>query len=83
MTPEAFINLGRYEVAARLSLDTQTSQTFTATTFPPPVVEHDGIAELVREASRQNYARPVSDVDAEAVTEFGEQEPPEGIGKER
>lgn len=63
VTEDDLINLGRFEVIAKLSTHSGVSAPLTAATQPP--VDETGFADIVREASRETYGRPVAEVEAE------------------
>lgn len=82
------MNLGSYEVIAELLVRNQMMRPVTAVTQPPP--PRTGLAETIREASRQRYGRPWFEVEAELATRHGDidsptgskEQPPEPIGWE-
>lgn len=63
VTEDDLINLGRFEVIAKLSTHSGVSAPLTAVTQPP--VDETGLADIAREASREIYGRPVAEVEAE------------------
>ncbi|MFJ2213478.1 type IV secretory system conjugative DNA transfer family protein [Streptomyces sp. NPDC101062] len=63
VTEDDLINLGRFEVIAKLATHTGVSSPLTAVTLPP--VDETGFGPLALDASRENYGRPIADVEAE------------------
>ncbi|MEU3251081.1 hypothetical protein [Streptomyces sp. NPDC006997] len=63
VTDDDFVNLRRFEVIMRLATSEGVSTPVTGVTLPP--VEPTGLADEVRQLSRQNYGRPVAEVEAE------------------
>lgn len=63
VTEDDIINLGRFEVIAKLATHSGVSAPFTAVTQPP--VEETGFADEARAHSQETYGRPVSEVEAE------------------
>ena len=61
--PEDFMHLGFREVIMRLAGETGVGAPVTGTTNEPPKLQ--GLAQAVRELSRQTYGRPAADVEAE------------------
>ncbi len=59
----ALISLGRFEMAARLSIGGQTSRTFSLRRLPPAAVTDGSVASAAIAASRR-HARPRDAVDA-------------------
>ncbi|MFG2377614.1 type IV secretory system conjugative DNA transfer family protein [Streptomyces sp. NPDC048504] len=60
---EDFLNLRRFEVLMRLATSDGVSTPVSGVTLPP--VEPTGFAAEVRRRSREKYARPVAEVEAE------------------
>ncbi|WP_307132795.1 type IV secretory system conjugative DNA transfer family protein [Streptomyces aurantiacus] len=69
-----FINLRQYEVLMRLSTSEGVSTPVTGVTLPP--VEPTGFADEVRRFCRQQYGRPVAEVEAEIQQRRGRQPAP-------
>lgn len=65
LTAEALMSLPRFEVAARLSIDGETSRPFTARTLPLPAAVEPSVVDVVVEASRQRFGRHTSVIDNE------------------
>ncbi|MGJ5825996.1 type IV secretory system conjugative DNA transfer family protein [Streptomyces ossamyceticus] len=63
VTDDDFVNLRRFEVIMRLATGDGVGPPVTGVTLPP--VEPTGLADQVRRLSRQNYGRPVAEVEAE------------------
>jgi len=60
----ALMSLGRYEAAARVSLDGRTSPPFTLRTLPPRTGSSD-LAARTRAMSSQRFGRPADAIDRE------------------
>ncbi len=65
LTAEALMSLPRFEVAARLSIDGETSRPFTARTLPLSAAAAPSVADVAVEASRQRFARHAAVIDNE------------------
>ncbi|WP_406391368.1 hypothetical protein OG806_08255 [Streptomyces sp. NBC_00882] len=63
VTDDDFANLARFEVLMQLATEDGVSSPITGVTLPP--VEPTGFADDVRQISRQHYARPRAQVEAE------------------
>lgn len=61
-----FVNLPNYHIYLKLMVDGVTSRPFSATTLPPfKVRESEATKEVIIEASRYNFARPLEEVEEE------------------
>ncbi|MEV8548137.1 TraM recognition domain-containing protein [Streptomyces sp. NPDC051572] len=63
VTEDDFLNLGRYEILARIATEEGVSSPVSGVTLPP--VEPTGLESEVRRISRERYGRPQADVEAE------------------
>jgi hypothetical protein len=61
----ALMNLPRYEMAMRVSINGETSAAFTARAFPLPPVTDPEVSKFVSDISRRRFSRPAADIDAE------------------
>jgi hypothetical protein len=58
-TPSDLVNLGRHQIAIRLSANGLTTRPFSARTFPPPIPPRSAQRpEVVQQASRERWGRP-------------------------
>lgn len=71
VTDEDFVNLARFEVLMRLATSDGVSSPVTGVTLKP--VDPTGSSAEVRRLSRQNYGRPVAEVEAEIKQRRGAQ----------
>ncbi|MFC8080350.1 type IV secretory system conjugative DNA transfer family protein [Streptomyces sp. NPDC057307] len=81
VSDEDFMNLGKYEVLMRLATTEGVSSPVTGKTLPP--VEPTGFANEVQRLSRERYARPVAEVEAEISARRGTQPRPERPNRPR
>ncbi|MBD2828147.1 TraM recognition domain-containing protein [Streptomyces globisporus] len=81
VSDEDFMNLGKYEVLMRLATTEGVSSPVTGKTLPP--IEPTGFAVEVQRLSRERYARPVAEVEAEISTRRGTQPRPERSNRPR
>ena len=58
-----FLNLGPFEVIARIATSAGVSPPVTGVTLPPR--QPTGLAQEIREASRQRYGRSIEEIEAE------------------
>jgi hypothetical protein len=65
LDPAALMNLPRYEMAMRVSINGETSAPFTARAFPLPPVTDPEVSKFVSDISRRRFSRPAADIDAE------------------
>ncbi len=61
----ALMSLGRFEAAARLSIEGRSSQAFTLRTLPPSEGAEPELAAEIAAASSLRFARPAELVDRE------------------
>ena len=84
MTPldsTALQSLGRFEVAARISVGGQVSPAFTARTLPAPPMVGSGAEAAVLAASRARHTRPALEVDREILKQVTADKPaPPALG---
>jgi hypothetical protein len=64
LVPEDLMNLPKYHAYVRLLIDGMPSRPFLMQTLPPVAVRNSR-AEVVRRISRQRYARPAPEIQAE------------------
>jgi len=62
---QALMNLPRHEMAARVSIDGETSAAFTAHALSLAPPTDPGVAKFVADVSSRKFARPAADIDAE------------------
>jgi hypothetical protein len=71
IVPQDLLNLPRYTAYVRLLIDGMPSRPFSMRTIGPSGLARDHRrAEIIRRVSRQRYARPVDQVEAELRTLF-------------
>ncbi|MBI3462003.1 MAG: TraM recognition domain-containing protein, partial [Planctomycetes bacterium] len=71
LTPQDLMRLPRYHAYARLLIDGMPSRPFSMRTLPPPANRHDpDRPAIIRRYSRQRYARPLAQVEAEIREAF-------------
>ncbi len=68
-----FLNLGPYEVIARIATRHGVSPPVTGVTLPPR--QPTGLAEEIRKASRQRYGRSIEEIEAEIAGRRQVQQP--------
>lgn len=78
----ALMSLGRFEAAARFSLDGRTSAPFTLRTLPPGTGNSD-LAARARAMSSQRFGRPVDVVDRELEVAVSSAIEPDPLGRSR
>lgn len=81
---EHLMSLPRFHVAARLAAAGETSRAFTFRTLPLPSVADPTVASAIEASSRAKFARPNSEIDAEArraVTPDAAEAPEHGVGR--
>lgn len=66
LSAEDLAHLPRYSVAARIMTSSGLAPIVTFTTLPPPA--HTGFEHEIIARTRMNYAKPVSEVDADILT---------------
>jgi hypothetical protein len=73
LTPQDLMRLPRYHAYARLLIDGHPSRPFSMRTLAPQTLRHDRHsrrAGIIRRTSRQRYARPLPQVEAEIRETF-------------
>jgi hypothetical protein len=78
----ALMSLGRFEAAARFSLDGRTSAPFTLRTLPPGTGNSD-LAARARAVSSQRFGRPADVVDRELEAAVSSARQPDPLGRSR
>ena len=64
------MELSRFKAIIKLQVHGQTLPAFVVSTYPPPPVPKDGFkaAERIRRLSRDQYGKPVAEIDAEQTS---------------
>ncbi len=70
LTPKDLLALPRYQAYVRLLIDGQPSRPFSLRTLPPPVQQDRERPHIIRQYSRQRYARPIPRVEQEIQRAF-------------
>lgn len=83
-TVETLIDLDRFAAAVKMQLTGQTLPAFSISTAPPLDRSPDAAEriERMRQHSRQSYARPVAEIDAELMTRYDRPEDTEPTAAE-
>ncbi|MDX3277311.1 type IV secretory system conjugative DNA transfer family protein [Streptomyces scabiei] len=81
VSDDDFMNLGKYEVLMRLATTEGVSSPVTGKTMPS--IDPTGFTDEVQRLSRERYARPVAEVEAEISARRGTQPKPERPNRPR